>query len=333
MLQGIRAFFAERNVLEVETPVITPAAITDPQIASFQIENIQVESFSAQNHSQYQQRNYYLQTSPEYYMKRLLAAGSGDIFQLAKVFRDDENGRYHNPEFSMLEWYRVGFDHHQLMDEMQSLISCLMPEEKILFQRISYQQAFIKTLQIDPFDADVNALKQCAKKHNIETPQGMDNDRGMDNDKGMDSDRGMDDDKDIWLDWLMVEKIAAGFAKNSFTFLYDYPASQASLARLDKDDSRKANRFELFYGELELANGFYELTDASEQAQRFENDNEIRRQRQQKTMPVDYALLAALQSGLPDCSGVAIGIDRLLMLLTGAGHIKEVISFGDEFER
>jgi len=332
MLQAIRAFFAERNVLEVETPVISNAAVTDPQIESFQIESFQiesfqVESFSAQDHSQYHQKNYYLQTSPEFYMKRLLAAGSGDIFQLAKVFRDDENGRYHIPEFSMLEWYRSGFNHHQLMDEMQSLISCLMPEEKKHFQRISYQQAFINELQIDPFDADVNALKQCAEKHNIETPWGMDDDRGMDNE------RGMDDHKDIWLDWLMVEKIAAGFAKNSFTFLYDYPASQASLARLDKDDARKANRFELFYGELELANGFYELTDANEQAQRFENDNETRRQRRQKTMPVDYALLAALQSGLPDCSGVAIGIDRLLMLLTGAGHIKEVISFGDEFER
>jgi len=305
MLQGMRAFFAERNVLEVETPVISSAAITDSQIESFQ-----VESISGQHH----QKDYYLHTSPEFYMKRLLAAGSGDIFQLAKVFRDDENGRFHNPEFTMLEWYRVGFDHHQLMDEMQSLISCLMPEEKIFFQRISYQQAFIKALQIDPFNVDVKALKQCAKKHNIETP------------------RGMDDDKDIWLDWLMVEKIATGFSKNGFTFLYDYPASQASLARLDKVDSRKANRFELFYGELELANGFYELTNANEQAQRFENDNQIRRQRQQKIMPVDYGLLGALQSGLPDCSGVAIGIDRLLMLLTGAGHIKEVISFGDEFE-
>jgi len=301
MLQSMRAFFAERYVLEVETPIISNAAITDPQI----------ESLS----SRYQQKNYYLHTSPEFYMKRLLAAGSGDIFQFAKVFRDDENGRFHNPEFSLLEWYRIGFDHHQLMDELQSLISCLMPEEKIPFQRISYQQAFIKALKIDPFDTDVNALKQSAKKHNIETPQGM------------------GDEKDIWLDWLMVEKIAAGFSKNSFTFLYDYPASQASLARLDKEDSRKANRFELFYGELELANGFYELTDAKEQAQRFENDNEIRRQRQQKIMPVDYALLAALKSGLPDCSGVALGIDRLLMLLTSAGHIKEVISFGDEFER
>ncbi len=298
MLQSMRAFFAERNVLEVETPVIADIAVTDPQI----------ESFS----TQYNKQTCYLQTSPEYFMKRLLAAGSGDIYQIAKVFRDDENGRHHNPEFSLLEWYRCGFDHHQLMDEMQDLITLLMPKNKNIFQRISYQQAFIKQLEIDPFESDVNALKECAEKFQIETPQGM------------------DDDKDMWLDWLMLVKVAPSFDKQAFTFLYDYPASQASLARLDKDDLRKANRFELFYGELELANGFYELTDATEQAQRFENDNLIRQQRQQKIMPIDYKLLAALNAGLPDCSGVAIGIDRLLMLVSDAGHIKNVMSFADE---
>ncbi|MCW8934506.1 MAG: EF-P lysine aminoacylase EpmA [Gammaproteobacteria bacterium] len=299
ILQSIRAFFALRNVLEVETPVISKAAVTEPQ----------VESFSTQFH----QKEFYLHTSPEFYMKRLLAAGSGDIFQIAKVFRDDENGRNHNPEFSMLEWYRLGFNHHQLMDEMELLLSGLMIEEKVNFQRLSYQQAFINQLEIDPFNADVLQLKKVAERYNIETPQGM------------------DDDRDMWLDWLMVEKISADFPKNSFTFLYDYPASQASLARLDKDDSRKANRFELFYGELELANGYYELTDADEQVKRFENDNIIRQQRGQKLMPVDECLLAALKSGLPECSGVAMGIDRLLMLIMGVDHINEVISFGDEF--
>ncbi|RDH84866.1 MAG: hypothetical protein DIZ80_05215 [endosymbiont of Galathealinum brachiosum] len=299
MLQSIRAFFLQRNVLEVETPVISPAAITDPQL----------ESFSTQFH----QKEFYLHTSPEFYMKRLLAAGSGDIYQIAKVFRDDENGRNHNPEFTMLEWYRLGFDHHRLMDEIEKLLSELMARGKVNFQRLSYQQAFINQLEIDPFNSDVTQLKQCAKKFNIETPQGM------------------DDDRDMWLDWLMVEKIAPDFSKDSFTFLYDYPASQASLARLDKEDSRKANRFELFYGELELANGFYELTNADEQARRFESDNISRQQRGQELMPVDECLLGALKSGLPECSGVAIGVDRLLMLMVGADHINEVISFGDEF--
>ncbi|VAW60280.1 Translation elongation factor P Lys34--(R)-beta-lysine ligase [hydrothermal vent metagenome] len=227
ILNGIRAFFTQKNVLEVNTPVISPAAITDPQI----------ESFS----TQFNQHTYFLHTSPEFYMKRLLAAGSGDIFQIANVFRDDELGRHHNPEFTLLEWYRINFDHHQLMDEVQSLLSELVPAEKKQFQRISYQQAFINQLQIDPFNADVDALKKCAEKNKIEIPQGMEN------------------DKDMWLDWLMVEKIAPSFSKNGFTFLYDYPASQASLARLDKNDSRKANRFELFFGELELVNGVDEF--------------------------------------------------------------------------
>ncbi len=299
MLQSIRAFFAERNVLEVDTPVISPAAITDPQLESFA--------------TQFKQHKYYLHTSPEFYMKRLLAAGSGDIYQIAKVFRDDEKGRFHNPEFTMLEWYRLGFTHHQLMDEMEALLIALLPQGEYKFQRISYQQVFIEQLEIDPFEVDIAVLKQCAKKYNIEIPQGIDN------------------DKDMWLDWFMADKIAPSFNQKSFTFLYDYPASQASLARLDKEDSRKANRFELFFGELELANGFYELTDASEQAARFKNDNKIRQQRQQKIMPLDNDLLAALESGLPECSGVALGLDRVLMLFTGAAHIRQVVSFGNEF--
>jgi len=299
MLQSIRAFFTQRNVLEVDTPVLSRAAITDPQIESF-------STF-------YNRKEYFLNTSPEFYMKRLLAAGSGDIFQVAKVFRDDENGRFHSPEFTMLEWYRLGLDHHQLMDEMEALLVELMQDRKVAIDRLSYQQVFLNQLNIDPLEADFEELKKCAESKSIETPQGM------------------IDDKDIWLDWLMVSVIAPGFAKEKFTFLYDYPASQASLSRLDKNDSRKANRFELFYGELELANGFYELTDSSEQSKRFEHDNEIRQQRGQKLMPVDECLLDALKSGLPECSGVAIGIDRLMMVVMGADHINEVISFGDEF--
>jgi len=299
MLQSIRAFFDQRNVLEVETPVLSSAAITDPQL----------ESFS----TRFQQSEYYLHTSPEFYMKRLLAAGSGDIYQLARVFRDDESGRFHNPEFTLLEWYRLDYDHHQLMGEIEHLIKLLMQTDKLPVQRLSYQKAFINQLEIDPLDITVQELKRCAEANNIEIPQGM-----------------SVDDKDMWLDWFMVAKVAPGFDKEGFTFLYDYPASQAALARLDKNDQRVANRFELFYGELELGNGFYELTDMEEQKRRFESENRIRQQRGQKQMPLDLKLLDALNSGLPECSGVAIGVDRLLMLVANANQINQVISFGKE---
>lgn len=298
LLQGIRAFFAEHQVLEVETPILSCSANTDPQI----------ESFS----TRFNQQDYYLHTSPEFFMKRLLASGSGDIYQVARVFRDDEMGRNHNPEFTLLEWYRLGFDHHRLMDEMQDLIKKLFTNPGLTFQRLSYQQAFLSQLQIDPLTANVESLRKCTLQQKLEIPQGMSL-----------------QDKDMWLDWLMLEKIAPSFSKSSFTFLYDYPASQAALSRLDKNNPLQAHRFELFYGELELANGFYELTDADEQKKRFESENDIRLSRQQKTMPLDNALLHALDSGLPECSGVALGLDRLIMIKMGLSHISEVIGFSD----
>ncbi len=299
ILQSIRAFFESLDILEVSTPILSASAITDPQL----------ESLS----TVFLNQPYYLQTSPEFCMKRLLAAGSGDIYQLGQVFRDDELGRYHQPEFMLLEWYRLGFSHHQLMDEVTCLLNHLFINKKIAVQRLSYQQAFIQQLAIDPLTVNAEQLKHCAEQNNIVIPQGMDI-----------------NDKDMWLDWLMVEKIAPSFAKESFTFLYDYPASQAALARLDDKDKRLAQRFELFYGELELANGFNELTDADEQQKRFEQENNLRQQRQQKIMPIDKHLISALSSGLPECAGVAIGIDRLLMVLMGVSHIQEVMSFAIE---
>ena len=298
VLQSIRAFFAARDVLEVETPILSKSAITDPQLESFK--------------TRFKQCEYYLHTSPEFYMKRLLASGSGDIFQIARVFRVDEQGRNHNPEFSMLEWYRLGFDHHALMDEMEALIKHIFSERQgnISFERISYQQAFQNKLGIDPLESDAQQLERCAKDNNITIPQGMDK-----------------DDKDMWLDWLMVVSIGPSFSKSGFTFLYDYPASQAALAKLSQNDSRIAHRFELFAGELELANGFYELTDAKEQSARFIKENKLREQRGQRAMPIDQLLLDALKAGMPDCSGVAIGLDRLLMVLSQAKHIRDVIAF------
>lgn len=299
VLQSIRAFFAQRDLLEVDTPILSNAAITDPQLESF--------------HTQFAGRDYFLHTSPEFYMKRLLAAGSGDIYQIARAFRVDEVGRYHNPEFSLLEWYRLGLDHQTLMDEMQQLISELFAqfsENQLRFTRLSYRQAFINQLAIDPLQASVEELANCAREQQIEIPTGM-----------------VMDDKDMWLDWLMVAAVAPGFDRRGMTFIYDYPASQAALARLSKDDPRVAHRFELFYGDLELANGFYELLDADEQLARFHKENDLRKQRGQNIMPIDMQLIAALKSGLPDCAGVAMGLDRLLMVLTGARSISEVISF------
>lgn len=299
ILQSIRAFFAQRDVLEVETPILSNAAITDPQLESL--------------HTQLAQRDYFLHTSPEFYMKRLLASGSGDIYQVARVFRADEVGRYHNPEFSLLEWYRQGLDHQALMDEMQQLVSELFVQfskSPPRFNRLSYRQAFINQLAIDPLQASAEELAACVSEQQIETPTGM-----------------VMDDRDMWLDWLMVAAVAPGFDQQGMTFIYDYPTSQAALARLSKGDPRVAHRFELFYGELELANGFYELLDADEQLARFHQENELRKKRGQNIMPIDMQLIAALQSGLPDCAGVAMGLDRLLMVLTGARSISEVISF------
>ncbi len=298
LLQSIRAFFAERKVLEVETPALSPASVTDPQLQSFI--------------TRYSQSDYYLQTSPEFYMKRLLAAGSGDIYQIARVFRLDEKGRHHNPEFSLLEWYRLAFDHHQLMDEVEQLLQCCMSFE-VTVRRVSYQQAFQQALEIDPLTSDAQQLQACALQHQIEVPQGM-----------------TVDDKDMWLDWLMVSAVAPAFEKDRFIFIYDYPASQAALARLSSEDARVAHRFELYYGELELANGFYELTDAAEQRRRFESENLEREKSGLSPVPIDERLLSALESGLPDCAGVALGLDRLLMLMTEAGSISEVMGFSVE---
>ncbi|MFW2371669.1 MAG: EF-P lysine aminoacylase EpmA [Gammaproteobacteria bacterium] len=301
MLQAIRAFFAERQVQEVETPCLARSAIPDPHLHSFQ--------------TQFLGQRLYLQTSPEFFMKRLLASGSGDIYQIARVFRDDELGSRHNPEFTLLEWYRLGLDHHQLMDEIQQLLIQLLDRlgSRINVhdvRRLSYQQAFVEVLDIDPLACTVQQLQQMAQQRAIEVPQGM-----------------VMDDKDMWLDWLMSQSVAPAFAKDRFSFIYDYPASQAALARISTQDSRLAHRFELFYGDLELANGFYELTDANEQRQRFEQENRHRFAKGMPEMALDENLLSALDQGMPECSGVAIGLDRLLMVLSGKSHISEVLSF------
>jgi len=297
LLQQTRAFFAQRGVLEVETPVLSRAAPSDPVM----------ESFACRDGEQ----QYYLHTSPEFAMKRLLAAGSGAIYQLARVFRRAEVGRRHNPEFSLLEWYRPGFDHHQLMTEVDTLVRELLAQRLPLgpTQYIRYQAAFRTHVELDPLTASAQQLKAAAARHGIDV-------RGLG-----------DDERDAWLDLLFSHLVEARLPTQCPVFVYHYPASQASLARLCAENPLLAARFELYINGLELANGFHELTDAQQQRQRFEHELQIRAQRGLAVGPLDQHLLDALQAGMPDCAGVALGFDRLLMLAGGQSTIASVLAF------
>jgi len=295
LLSALRQFFSDRAILEVETPLLCRSGITDPAI----------EPFVVQNGDSLQQPRF-LQTSPEYAMKRLLAAWGEPIFQISKAFRNGEAGSRHNPEFSLLEWYRPGFDHHQLMAEVADLVRICLGERAL--QKYSYRQLFQDRLQVDPFAATIAELQTIARRHL---------------DPGT-----LSGDRDLWLDLLMSHVLQPQLGQGTMCFVYDYPVSQAALARVvQADEVSVGQRFELFVDGMELANGYCELTDAAEQRQRFERDNALRRERGQCERPVDELLLAALAHGLPDCSGVALGVDRLLMLATGASHIRDVLAF------
>ena len=302
LLARIRSFFAARGVLEVETPALSAAAITDPHLISFAVHPAGSGSGSPR----------YLHTSPEFPMKRLLAAGSGCIYQIARVFRDDEWGRLHNPEFTLLEWYRVGFDHHRLMDEVAELMRELLAGRMVLAapERLSYGAAFQRYLGLDPHRTTVAELARCAQKQAVPIPPGM-----------------PATEIDPWLDLLLTHCIESHLGRGRLTFLHDYPASQAALARLRPDDPPVGERFELYLNGIELANGFHELGDAYEQRRRFEAENAARRTRGQSEMPMDEQLLAALAAGLPDCAGVALGFDRLVMLAAGKQSLAEVLAF------
>jgi lysyl-tRNA synthetase class 2 len=310
MLKNIRAFFDARGVIEVETPLLSHYATTDPHLDSLQ--------------SRFRDQGCYLNTSPEYAMKRLLASWEKPIYQICKAFRDDELGPSHNPEFTLLEWYQPGYDMLQLMDELTELVTGLCFLSKIpslnnpQFERISYQQAFQDFAGINPHQTSSDECFDVAKTNNIEIPQGMASDDNEIND---------------WLDWLLIQLVLPAFKKDSFTFMYDYPASQCALAKIVKKGMMNApqvlvaKRFELFFGEIELANGFHELTDAKEQLQRFQQENKMRKQAGKKSSRIDENFIAALTYGLPDCSGVAMGLDRLLMVLTNITCIDQVLSF------
>jgi elongation factor P--(R)-beta-lysine ligase len=304
LLARTRAFFAARGVLEVDTPVLVNAPVSD------------VHLHSAAVHLQPGEPGtpappvLYLHTSPEYAMKRLLAAGSGDIYQICHVVRGFESGRLHNPEFVLIEWYRIGCSLQMLMDEVEALVRELLgaSARERCSERLSYGQAFQRVLQLDPFTVSDAALAAAAR------PLGL----------AGDGDRlGRDD----LLELLMGARVGPRLGQRGLTFVHSYPASQAALARLSAQDARTAERFELYADGIELANGFHELADAREQRARFERDNAARARRGRPVAAPDERLLAALTAGLPDCAGVAVGFERLLMLATGARHIDEVLPF------
>ncbi|MBW3566635.1 MAG: EF-P lysine aminoacylase GenX [Proteobacteria bacterium] len=294
LMRRVRAFFEARGVLEVETPLLSRSAITDPNLASAAV----VLPGSSDT--------YYLHTSPEFFMKRLLAAGSGDIWQTCKVFRGAEQGRRHNPEFTMLEWYRLGFDHHALMDEVATLLRELIPglEQE---ERLTYSDAFLKHANLDPFIASREQLEAAVQDFGL-NPDGL--------------------DRDALLDAVAGNAVYPKLGHAGIAFVHAFPASQAALARLDEQDARYARRFEVFVKGIELANGFHELTDAHEQRRRFEQENERRRALGLPEMPLDENLLAALESGLPDCAGVALGFDRVVMLAAGVDELSDTMGFG-----
>lgn len=300
LLRRIRDFFAQREVLEVDTPTLSRFGLPTPMIESFA-----VRTASSTGHGEG-----YLHTSPEFPMKRLLAAGSGSIYQICKVFRAGERGRRHNPEFSLLEWYRVGYDSEALMTEIEALLQAVLEGIRPLpdVERLSYREAFQTYAGVDGLCEDVAVYRNALASHAIDIPDDMPGDAA-----------------DPWRDLLLTQVIEPRLPPA--VFLYDYPASQAALARLKPGSPVVADRFELYLAGVEIANGFHELTDAAQQRRRFETENGQRERLGLAPIPVDEALLAAMDAGLPDCAGVAVGLDRVVMYAAGADSIDDVIAF------
>ena len=291
LMHQIRGFFLSRGYLEVETPIMARFGITDVYLSNIK--------------AIFRNQPYCLQTSPEYHMKRLLAAGSGPIFQLARVFRDDELGRWHNPEFTLLEWYQLDIDHHQLMDEMDALLQLTLNSKPM--KRRTYGEVFQTICDINPHEATLSELQDFLARFNLQDVL----------DEG--------DDRDQHLFLLMSHVIEPALAKeDSPIAVYNFPASQAALAQIKEGE---AERFEVYYRGVELANGFHELTDVVSQQIRFEQDLAQRKARGLDITPTDSYLLAALSHGLPACSGVALGIDRLIALALKENSIANVMAF------
>jgi lysyl-tRNA synthetase class 2 len=300
LLRRVRAWFDARGCLEVETPALSPAGTTDPAL----------ESLSTRLAG----RTFYLHTSPELPMKRLLAAGAGDIWQLCRVFRGGELGRRHNPEFTLLEFYRLGLDEHGLMDEVDALLRHLLTGYRELepTRRIPYAEACAELADVDPHRDGCDRLRDRLAAAGVDVPDAV------------------ADDRDGLLDLVLAAIVEPGLDPRIPVFVHDFPASQAALARIRPGPPPVAARFELFFGGMELANGFHELTDPGEQAERFERDRAARARAGLECPPVDRRFLAALAAGLPECAGVALGFDRLVMCAAGCDTIDEVMSFGVE---
>lgn len=299
IMAKIRRFFADRGVIEVDTPVMSQASITDIHLVPFQTKFV---GFGTSEGC-----DLWLITSPEYHMKRLLAAGCGSIYQLGRSFRNEEVGRYHNPEFSMLEWYRPNYDMYLMMQEVDNLLVHVLQCDSA--ESISYQQAFILHLELDPFLAEKAQLLEAADR------------------LGESELASREEDHDTLLRLLFMLGVEPKIGIDKPTFVYHFPAGQAALAEISTEDHRVAERFEVYYKGVELANGFRELTDSFEQRQRFEYEYRCRAELDLPQYPIDINLLNAMTHGMPTCSGVALGVDRLIMLALKAHSLSEVIAF------
>ncbi|ACS84283.1 elongation factor P--(R)-beta-lysine ligase [Musicola paradisiaca] len=299
IMKEIRRFFSDRGMLEVETPALSQATVTDIHLFPFQTRFVGPGAADG--------IELYMMTSPEYHMKRLLAAGSGPIYQLCRSFRNEESGRFHNPEFTMLEWYRPHYDMYRLMNEVDDLLQQVLECDSA--EMLSYQQAFQRHLAVDPLSADKAQLRDVAEK------------------LGVGDVASQEEDRDTLLQLLFTVGIEPHIGRDKPAFVYHFPATQAALAEISTEDHRVAERFEAYFKGIELANGFCELTDSHEQRQRFEQDNRKRAARGLPVQPIDEHLLSALSAGIPPCSGVALGVDRLIMLALNAESIGDVIAF------
>ena len=297
LLRRAREFFEQRNILEVDTPALLKFPVTDPHIESFALKSASGAEL-------------FLHTSPEYKMKQLLAAGHGDIYQICKVFRDGERGPRHLREFTLVEWYRLGFGLRQIIGDTIEFIAALLdrPELSSSADVVSFEDVFRRSANLNPRTTDVTEIAAY-----------------MNADEQLKA--ALADDRDAWLDLVLAQKIVPHLAQDALTVIFHYPASQAALARICPDDNEVADRFEVFYGSHELANGFVELTDASEQISRFERDQVERRRKKAVVHQIDEDFINALRAGLPDCAGVAVGFDRLLMLHEDQDDISTVSNF------
>jgi lysyl-tRNA synthetase class 2 len=296
MLDRARAFFRSRDVLEIDTPVLSRYTTSDPNIDSLRVSGPGDATL-------------YLQTSPESFMKRLLADGYPDVYAICPVFRAGESGKLHQPEFTMVEWYRRGFGLDEMIEETVAFIAHVLQQPALAeADTLEYETAFGRFTGIEPFSASLDELADAA-------------------DADADLRESLAKDRDAWLDLMLSTRVATNFDGSRLTVLRHFPASQAALARICPADDRVADRFEVFYGAIELANGFVELRDPDEQRQRIHADLARRHVSAKQPIPVDEPLLAALESGLPECAGVAVGFERLVMLATGAKDIRDVLTF------